>query len=53
VDKYGLASFPGIWSSEQGEVTDGERWIGHKHRFEIVVERMELVGFQMYAVEKW
>ncbi|KAF8450735.1 hypothetical protein L210DRAFT_2408267 [Boletus edulis BED1] len=52
-DKPGLASFTGIWPNEQGEGTDGERWIGRKCRFEIVVERMELVGFQMYAVEKW
>lgn len=53
VDKPGYASFPTTWSSEQGENSDGERWIGRKCRFEIVVERMELVGFQMYAVEKW
>lgn len=32
---------------------DGQRWIGHKFRFEIVVERMELTGYQVYAVEKW
>lgn len=32
---------------------DGQRWIGHKLRFEIVVERMELTGYQVYAVEKW
>ena len=32
---------------------DGERWIGYKCRFEIVVERMELTGYQVYAVEKW
>ncbi|KAL4075844.1 hypothetical protein J3A83DRAFT_4487427 [Scleroderma citrinum] len=32
---------------------DGERWIGCKCRFEIVVERMELTGYQVYAVEKW
>lgn len=32
---------------------DGERWIGLKSRFEIVVERMELTGYQVYAVEKW
>lgn len=53
VDKSGLASSPTIWNSEQGELTDGERWIGRKFRFEIVVERMELVGYQVYAVEKW
>ncbi|KAI6164879.1 hypothetical protein EDD17DRAFT_1473857 [Pisolithus thermaeus] len=33
--------------------SDGERWIGLKCRFEIVVERMELTGYQVYAVEKW
>ncbi|KAI6047167.1 hypothetical protein EDC04DRAFT_2622019 [Pisolithus marmoratus] len=32
---------------------DGERWIGLKSRFEVVVERMELTGYQVYAVEKW
>ncbi|KAF8559090.1 hypothetical protein OG21DRAFT_1503545 [Imleria badia] len=53
VDKPGPASFPGAWSNEQVESTDGERWIGRKCRFEIVVERMELTGFQLYAVEKW
>ncbi|KIJ20038.1 hypothetical protein PAXINDRAFT_166206 [Paxillus involutus ATCC 200175] len=35
------------------EGVDGERWIGRKCRFEIVVERMELTGYQVYAVEKW
>lgn len=35
------------------EEGDGERWIGYKCRFEIAVERMELTGYQVYAVEKW
>ncbi|KIK97154.1 hypothetical protein PAXRUDRAFT_136907 [Paxillus rubicundulus Ve08.2h10] len=35
------------------EGLDGERWIGRKYRFEIVTERMELTGYQVYAVEKW
>ncbi|KAG6335636.1 hypothetical protein ID866_3452 [Astraeus odoratus] len=33
--------------------SDGERWIGRKCRFEIVAERIELTGYQVYAVEKW
>lgn len=53
MDKSGLASLPGIWGGDQGEGADGERWIGRKCRFEITVERMELVGYQVYAVEKW
>jgi len=31
----------------------GERWIGRKSRFEIIEDRVELKGYQMYAVEKW
>ncbi|KAG9317280.1 hypothetical protein JVU11DRAFT_1475 [Chiua virens] len=53
VDRSGLAPLPAIWNAEQAQVTDGERWIGPKYRLEIVVERIELVGYQVYAVEKW
>jgi hypothetical protein len=42
-----------MWVCEEMEGVDGERWIGRKCRFEIVVERMELTGYQVYAVEKW
>jgi hypothetical protein len=31
----------------------GELWIGKKYRFEIDEDRIELQGYQMYAVEKW
>lgn len=31
----------------------GERWIGRKSRLEIAEKRVELQGYQMYAVEKW
>ncbi|KAG2156080.1 hypothetical protein DEU56DRAFT_765463 [Suillus clintonianus] len=31
----------------------GERWIGRKSRLEIAENRVELQGYQMYAVEKW
>lgn len=31
----------------------GERWIGRESRLEIAENRVELQGYQMYAVEKW
>ncbi|OJA18986.1 hypothetical protein AZE42_00374 [Rhizopogon vesiculosus] len=31
----------------------GELWIGRKSRFQIDEDRIELQGYQMYAVEKW
>jgi len=31
----------------------GELWIGIKSRFEIDEGRVELQGYQIYAVEKW
>ncbi|KAG0709652.1 hypothetical protein DFH29DRAFT_885189 [Suillus ampliporus] len=31
----------------------GERWIGRMSRLEIAESRIELQGYQMYAVEKW
>lgn len=36
-----------------GEDSIGERWIGRKSRLEIAENRVELQGYQMYAVEKW
>jgi hypothetical protein len=31
----------------------GTRWVGLPLRFEIVEESLEMVGYQLYAVEKW
>jgi hypothetical protein len=43
------APLPRPWSP-----TDTAKdWIGLPLRFEIVTDRLELKGFQIYAVEKW
>ncbi|KAJ6599043.1 hypothetical protein DFH09DRAFT_1356186 [Mycena vulgaris] len=43
------ASLPRPWNPTDA----GNEWIGLPLRFEIVSDRIELEGFQIYAVEKW
>ncbi|KAH7887723.1 hypothetical protein F5I97DRAFT_2011196 [Phlebopus sp. FC_14] len=52
-DTTGVGKSMATRRGEERRSMHGERWIGRKCRFEIVVERMELTGYQVYAVEKW
>lgn len=35
------------------DIAIGLRWLGKPLRFEIVQEKLQISGYQMYAVEKW
>ncbi|KAF9247064.1 hypothetical protein BU15DRAFT_69908 [Melanogaster broomeanus] len=44
MDRPGVMRSPVIWGNEDMQGMDGERWIGRKYRFEIVVERYGIDG---------
>jgi hypothetical protein len=46
-------SVPAVTFELETNPWDAAHWFHSGCRFEVVVEQLELSGFQLYAVEKW